>query len=109
LRRPPSTWPASTRRSTVWRANQLKVSNSNSAQQSTLTLNNAIDKSTSSTSILDGAGTIRLVKQGNFTQTLLAANNYSGTTTIEAGQILFGQQPPSTTAIARAGPRKTSS
>jgi fibronectin-binding autotransporter adhesin len=70
---------------------QLKVSNSNSAQPSTLTLNNAIDKSTSSTSILDGAGTIRLVKQGNFTQTLLAANNYSGTTTIEAGRILFGR------------------
>jgi autotransporter-associated beta strand protein len=70
---------------------QLKLTNSNGSQQSTLTLNLTADKGTNTTRIQDGAGSIRLVKQGNFTQVLSGTQNYSGTTTIEAGRLLFGQ------------------
>lgn len=72
-------------------AAQLNISNSNSSQQSVLTLENLSNKATNQTTILDGAGTIRLVKKGDFTQTLARANNYSGTTTIEDGQLLFAR------------------
>jgi autotransporter-associated beta strand protein len=70
---------------------QLRISNSNAARQSVLTLNPVADKGTATTTILDGAGTLRLVKQGNFTQILSGANNYTGSTTIEAGGLMFGQ------------------
>jgi autotransporter-associated beta strand protein len=70
----------------------LRITNSSSLQQSTLTLNTAtLSRGAAATTIVDGAGTIRLVKQGSFTQTFSGNNNYSGTTTIEAGRILFGQ------------------
>ena len=69
---------------------QLKIINSNGSQASTLTLNLTADKGTNTTSLLDAAGVLNLVKQGAFTQTLTATNNYSGTTVIQGGSLLFG-------------------
>jgi len=70
---------------------QLKIINSNGARASTLTLNPTSDKGSGATSVLDGSGVVNLIKLGNFTQTLSATNNYSGTTTVAAGTLLLGR------------------
>jgi autotransporter-associated beta strand protein len=49
-----------------------------------------VDRGTNTTSLLDGAGVLSIVKQGGYSQILSAANNYSGVTHIEAGTLLFG-------------------
>jgi len=67
----------------------FKITNTVASTNSVLTLNNLSAQSNSNTVIQDGAGTISLVKQGSFTQNLGATNNYSGTTTIQAGTLQF--------------------
>lgn len=67
----------------------FKITNTVASTNSVLTLNNLSAQSNSNTAIQDGAGTISLVKQGSFTQNLGATNNYSGTTTIQAGTLQF--------------------
>ena len=56
----------------------------------TLTLASDGSSATFSGTISDGAGTVALVKSGNFTQVLAGSNSYSGATTISGGTLQIG-------------------
>ena len=87
-------------------ANVLNIINTNTVTASTLTLNPTADQSTTGTVILGGTGlsgtlgTINVVKDGTFTQTLAGVNTYSGTTTINDGTLLVNS--PGSLAAASA-------
>jgi len=60
-----------------------------SATAATLTLAVAAGSQTYSGVIQDGAGLVNIVKSGAGTQTLSGANQYSGSTTVSAGALIF--------------------
>lgn len=75
----------------------LNVINLDTVNASTLTLNPTADKNSGANiAILGGSpggtalGDINLVKEGTFTQTLSAANSYTGTTTVNNGTLTLG-------------------
>ena len=70
---------------------QLKIVNLASSGTSILTLNGTNSRSTTVTSISDGpsGGKVALVKSGSFQQTLGATNNYTGTTIVNEGALVF--------------------
>ena len=68
-----------------------RIINMNTGTPSTLTLNPTANKATTNTFILGnaaGLGTINVVKDGAFTQTLAGVHTYTGTTTISGGTLL---------------------
>ena len=72
-------------------AGSLSIINMNTGTPSTLTLNPTANKATTNTFILGnaaGLGTINVVKDGAFTQTLAGVHTYTGTTTISGGTLL---------------------
>ncbi len=91
----------------------LNIINANTGTPSTLTLNPTADQTTTNTIILGGTGlsgplgTIHLVKDGTFSQTLTGINTYTGNTTVNAGTLSLGAVNPgnetSTVAIAATG------
>ena len=62
------------------------ITNSAVGTTSTFTINNSADYAFAG-SILEGAGSIALVKRGAGTMTLGGTNTYAGTTTVEAGTL----------------------
>ena len=75
----------------------LNIINLDTVNASTLTLNPTVDKTNAATmTILGGSpggtplGTINVVKEGSFTQTLNGVNTYTGATTINNGKLLVG-------------------
>jgi fibronectin-binding autotransporter adhesin len=73
----------------------LNIINTNIGTPSTLTLNPTADQTTSGTVIVGGTGltgplgTINLIKEGTFIQTLAGANTYTGTTAVNDGTLLI--------------------
>lgn len=86
----------------------LHITNSNSANPSTLTLHTATaDRSNFSlvglTTIDDGAGQVALLKTGGFTQTLVGTHTYTGSTTVSAGTLLANGTLGDTDVTVNAG------
>lgn len=78
----------------------LRISNSDSTRQSTLTLNTTGDRSTNGTIIQDGAGKIQVIKTGANNQTLNGVNTYTGGTRIDQGTLTLGN---ATNTLANTG------
>jgi fibronectin-binding autotransporter adhesin len=77
--------------STTGAGPNLRITNSVASSTSVLTLTNAANlNSGAGVVIADGAGVIGLVKAGTFSQTLAAANSFSGPTTVNAGTLTLG-------------------
>lgn len=75
----------------------------NGSANSTLTVDSLSDQ-TFSGSLTDGIGTVSLVKEGAFTQTLTAMSTYTGTTTVNSGTLLVtGSLTGSATAVNNGG------
>ena len=72
-------------------ANNLNIINTNTSTASTLTLDNLVDRSTTGTLIRGGVGlgTINVIKDGAFTQTLSGTHDYTGTTAVNDGKLLI--------------------
>ena len=84
----------------------LNIINTNTGTPSTLTLIPTADQSTTGTLILGGTGlsgtlgTINVIKDGTFNQTLAGVNTYTGTTTVNDGTLLVNS--PGSLAAASA-------
>lgn len=72
-------------------ANNLNIINSNTSTASTLTIGNLVDRSTTGTLIRGGVGlgTINVIKDGAFTQTLSGTHDYTGTTDVNEGKLVI--------------------
>ncbi len=85
-------------------ASTLSISNSNTGQTSTLTLNPSADKTAgagvNATTIANGAGIVAVVKSGLFNQTFNSTHTYTGGTRIDAGTLTLGH---ATNTLADAG------
>jgi autotransporter-associated beta strand protein len=72
-------------------SNNLNIINSNTSTASTLTVDNLVDRTTAGTIIRGGVGlgTINVIKDGTFTQTLSGTHDYTGTTVVQDGKLVI--------------------
>jgi phosphotransferase system IIA component len=82
-------------------ASKVTISGATNLSSNTLEVSNSINGSVIS-GVISGAG--NLIKSGNTSLILSAANTYTGATTISAGELIIRNNAPSTSTSGFAGP-----
>jgi autotransporter-associated beta strand protein len=85
-------------------AQTLNIINSNTSTAATITLENLVDRSTTGTLLRGGVGlgTVNVIKDGAFTQTLSGTHDYTGTTNVNQGTLLINGNISTSTLTAVA-------